>query len=77
MKTWYKQAPKFSRTLSVAFRLSGIFKKRWEVMYRDKDSCRFGLWPLGLALYISESELDTSPGKKRWRKVTVKNSGLE
>ena len=50
----------------MAFRVSGVFKKRWEFMDRDKGSWRVGLWSLGLvALYISESEIDTSPGKKK------------
>lgn len=66
MKTWDKQAPKFSRTLFVAFRVSGVFKKRWGFMDRDKGSWRYGLWSLGLvALYISESEIDTNPGEKK------------
>ena len=50
----------------MAFRVSGVFKKRWGFMDRDKGSWRYGLWSLGLvALYISESEIDTNPGEKK------------
>ena len=62
----------------MAFRVSGVFKKRWEFMDRDKGSWRFGLWSLGLGLYISQRVKSTPvQAKKRWREVAVKNSGLE